>query len=725
MSDIHEELQLRVISGSEVGQAVTLNATEEAVVGRDEQGEVVLSDAKLSRRHCTIWCDDGWKLRDLGSSNGTYRNGERIQVATLRDGDLVQLGDSVLEVICGAGAPEAVPEAVPGTEPQSVAHGRRLALFCVVGAAFLSLGLLGSLSFFWLAAPAGPNVAVTNPGAVGGGPIARTGLGEPAVSDSDNGSSAPAVAGDALEPAPADAKDVSEEIVGSPMDRASTPMARETVQPLLDAKDFRRALLRIGGMRSEFAGDELDELDDLEKEVLQLAKERLDDIIQRAQALAREGDASRAATLLAAEFSTVPDSLAPRLAQAHEELAQRAVEDLKRERAESATHNAVADARTVEPGSSNSKSENERKAATPASTLGKLEAEFPEFFGEFRKLRTQCDELIELRARSRKVWDRLGEDVSDLVKKTQDAGAYLDWRPSLRNLFVDVQVEQYKNGDAPRLFQARKERLRGTKLSLFYNFLNADQLQDFHKIDSREHATRMYRKSTRMVLLGECRLTRGNPFAGVVGVTVTVEHETYDAARPNVGVAVFTETEDRLLPSRNPRSIFQRMSIGGPAPRDWVFLGAGHYRAVATHGDGTLREIQAIDGDGPVALPAHLLLAGEHGRALHWDGRECLWVHALEAPLAGQLKLTLNVSNSRSDGMTAEARIEASGRYSARTQKEFAEPKSGQRVGSISILSFTRPVRIASVQISGVVNPEWLDAQLARHANDEFKKLDR
>jgi HD-GYP domain-containing protein (c-di-GMP phosphodiesterase class II)/pSer/pThr/pTyr-binding forkhead associated (FHA) protein len=70
-------------------------------IGRLENLEVVLSDPSISRRHAEIVAtEQGWVLRDLGSTNGTFLNGLRVGRADrkLRLRDVVQVGNLVLTV---------------------------------------------------------------------------------------------------------------------------------------------------------------------------------------------------------------------------------------------------------------------------------------------------------------------------------------------------------------------------------------------------------------------------------------------------------------------------------------------------------------------------------------------------------------------------------------------------------------------------------------------------
>lgn len=73
----------------------------EWIVGRQSDTDVRLAnDLAVSRNHCALRFDGrSWRIRDLGSTHGTGRNGVRINHETeLRDGDHVQIGVSVLRV---------------------------------------------------------------------------------------------------------------------------------------------------------------------------------------------------------------------------------------------------------------------------------------------------------------------------------------------------------------------------------------------------------------------------------------------------------------------------------------------------------------------------------------------------------------------------------------------------------------------------------------------------
>jgi hypothetical protein len=102
----------------------------ELILGREHgSADLVIDDPGVSRRHARVVTDAGGVIvEDLGSSNGTYVNGERIsgpvEVAT---GDEVQLGATVLGVEGGTAATALMPPGAPPTEqhPDPAARPRR------------------------------------------------------------------------------------------------------------------------------------------------------------------------------------------------------------------------------------------------------------------------------------------------------------------------------------------------------------------------------------------------------------------------------------------------------------------------------------------------------------------------------------------------------------------------------------------------------------------------
>jgi len=63
-------------------------------IGRTTAADFILDEALVSRVHCRLTATRGGELeiRDLESTNGTFVNGERVEVARLAPGDTLQVG---------------------------------------------------------------------------------------------------------------------------------------------------------------------------------------------------------------------------------------------------------------------------------------------------------------------------------------------------------------------------------------------------------------------------------------------------------------------------------------------------------------------------------------------------------------------------------------------------------------------------------------------------------
>ncbi len=67
-------------------------------IGRSRENELVLDDISISRRHAEIQRgpDGTFTLLDRGSRNGIYVNGQQVHRHTLRENDMIEIGDVVL-----------------------------------------------------------------------------------------------------------------------------------------------------------------------------------------------------------------------------------------------------------------------------------------------------------------------------------------------------------------------------------------------------------------------------------------------------------------------------------------------------------------------------------------------------------------------------------------------------------------------------------------------------
>ena len=69
-------------------------------LGRAPENEICLAaDGLVSRRHAEIFSEgEGWIIREVGSSNGTSVNGERIEEAWINPGDEIRIGAGAYRV---------------------------------------------------------------------------------------------------------------------------------------------------------------------------------------------------------------------------------------------------------------------------------------------------------------------------------------------------------------------------------------------------------------------------------------------------------------------------------------------------------------------------------------------------------------------------------------------------------------------------------------------------
>lgn len=91
-----QSFQFIMREGPSPGKVFTLSRGEISI-GRDTSNDIVINVAEVSRKHARlILKGGGYVLEDLGSTNGTFVNGQRIIAPhVLRPGDVIMLGDAV------------------------------------------------------------------------------------------------------------------------------------------------------------------------------------------------------------------------------------------------------------------------------------------------------------------------------------------------------------------------------------------------------------------------------------------------------------------------------------------------------------------------------------------------------------------------------------------------------------------------------------------------------
>lgn len=116
-------IQMVMRTGPTPGKTYPLSQGQ-ITVGRDASCDIVINDAEISRHHAKLTQQaDGYVLEDMGSTNGTFVDGQRLMGPhILRPGDLVLLGENVSlsyetvvydEAAAAAAAAAPAPEYVP------------------------------------------------------------------------------------------------------------------------------------------------------------------------------------------------------------------------------------------------------------------------------------------------------------------------------------------------------------------------------------------------------------------------------------------------------------------------------------------------------------------------------------------------------------------------------------------------------------------------------------
>jgi pSer/pThr/pTyr-binding forkhead associated (FHA) protein len=92
---------LQTVTGDEPERVFRIMPGGIRTVGRATGADFIVDAALVSRVHCRLTAldDGGLEVRDLESTNGTFVNGERVDMARLADGDRLQVGRLEMMVI--------------------------------------------------------------------------------------------------------------------------------------------------------------------------------------------------------------------------------------------------------------------------------------------------------------------------------------------------------------------------------------------------------------------------------------------------------------------------------------------------------------------------------------------------------------------------------------------------------------------------------------------------
>jgi pSer/pThr/pTyr-binding forkhead associated (FHA) protein len=122
---------LRFISGKYQGGEFPLRPNREIIIGRSSDLDMVLVEDMVSRKHAKIVTDGKVvSIQDLGSTNGTFVNGEKVRTIQLKDGDRILVGTSIIKLVASSGDTKAPAVSLSEIEARSkmqVTASRRVA----------------------------------------------------------------------------------------------------------------------------------------------------------------------------------------------------------------------------------------------------------------------------------------------------------------------------------------------------------------------------------------------------------------------------------------------------------------------------------------------------------------------------------------------------------------------------------------------------------------------
>lgn len=104
LEDVSEFLErwrplLVVISGIAAGSEFVVDRPR-TTIGRGPSVDLAFADAEMSQQHAALeFADGGFRVCDLGSTNGTYVNGALVRVCEVKNADRIQLGRFLFQFV--------------------------------------------------------------------------------------------------------------------------------------------------------------------------------------------------------------------------------------------------------------------------------------------------------------------------------------------------------------------------------------------------------------------------------------------------------------------------------------------------------------------------------------------------------------------------------------------------------------------------------------------------
>jgi len=326
------------------------------------------------------------------------------------------------------------------------------------------------------------------------------------------------------------------------------------------------------------------------------------------------------------------------------------------------------------------------------------------------------------------LWNFIAADAGVLIRAWKSRADYAKVRSSLHELFLRARIAALAGASVEAAFNAKtvKEGKNGLT-TLTYDFSSMDQLRDFYPVGRGGTTIDWVEKKRFFKLKGEVRFLAANPFESRIAINGVVPSGGYNAAAPNINVALWTEEKDRVTASRTFNyNAWRESNEAGESPADYFVLGVGYKPEVALGdilGGGRLGGLaRTLTG----FLPGYLressfaLLAGEHGVGLHSRRDEKIWSQPVGSLLRpGTIRFAISMENST---LKWKVNSKALG-----YRNSLALERLGEKIphaGSFNIFTNNSTVYFSSLEITGQISKEWAAGLAKSIAERELKKLD-
>lgn len=91
---------LVIIKGPNIGDIFLINKSK-FTIGRNPESDIFLDDITVSRKHAVLEkIDKDFRIKDTGSLNGSYVNGQIVENSILKDSDRIQIGKYIFLFFC-------------------------------------------------------------------------------------------------------------------------------------------------------------------------------------------------------------------------------------------------------------------------------------------------------------------------------------------------------------------------------------------------------------------------------------------------------------------------------------------------------------------------------------------------------------------------------------------------------------------------------------------------